>query len=126
MVTLQYNPFTPEVHANPYPVYHRLRTEDPVHWSGLLEAWILTRYEDVVFVLTDSRFSADRRQARNRFAEMAQQSKSAGTVVHPEDQLEVRHADGGKRDLRTEIKQKPGVSITSDFFPSLRTDRICR
>jgi len=69
VVTLQYNPFIPEVHANPYPMYARLRAEDPVHWSPLMEAWVLTRYDDVVAVLTDSRFSADRRQARNRFAE---------------------------------------------------------
>src|SRR3990170_2844589 len=73
MVTTQYNPFAPGVHANPYPVYHRLRAEDPVHWSALMEAWIITRYEDVAFVLTDPRFSADRRQARNRFAQMAEQ-----------------------------------------------------
>jgi cytochrome P450 len=69
MVTVQYNPFIPEVHANPYPMYARLRAEDPVHWSALMEAWVLTRYDDVAAVLTDSRFSADRRQARNRFAE---------------------------------------------------------
>ena len=69
MVTLQYNPFIPEVHANPYPMYARLRAEDPVHWSPLMEAWVLTRYDDVAAVLTDSRFSADRRRARNRFAE---------------------------------------------------------
>ena len=69
MVTVQYNPFIPEVHANPYPMYARLRAEDPIHWSPLMEAWVLTRYDDVVAVLTDSRFSADRRQARNRFAE---------------------------------------------------------
>ena len=69
MVTVQYNPFVPEVHANPYPVYRRLRAEDPVHWSALMEAWVLTRYDDVVAVLTDRRFSADRRQAQNRFAQ---------------------------------------------------------
>lgn len=69
MVTVQYNPFIPDVHANPYPMYARLRAEDPVHWSALMEAWVLTRYDDVAAVLTDSRFSADRRQARNRFAE---------------------------------------------------------
>ncbi len=69
MVTVQYNPFVPEVHANPYPVYRRLRAEDPVHWSALMEAWVLTRYNDVVAVLTDRRFSADRRQAQNRFAQ---------------------------------------------------------
>jgi cytochrome P450 len=72
MVTVQYNPFIPEVHANPYPMYHRLRSEDPVHWSELMDAWILTRYRDAVAVLTDPRFSADRREARNRFAQEAQ------------------------------------------------------
>ncbi len=69
MVAVQYNPFIPDVHANPYPMYARLRAEDPIHWSPLMEAWVLTRYDDVAAVLTDSRFSADRRQARNRFAE---------------------------------------------------------
>ena len=71
MVTTQYNPFIPEVHANPYPMYVRLREEDPVHWSALMEAWVLTRYADIVAVLTDSRFSANRRQAQNRFAQEA-------------------------------------------------------
>jgi len=79
MVTVQYNPFIPEVHANPYPMYARLRAEDPIHWSALMEAWVLTRYDDVVAVLTDSRFSADRRQARNRFAdEIARREEEFG------------------------------------------------
>jgi len=79
MVTVQYNPFIPEVHANPYPMYARLRAEDPIHWSPLMEAWVLTRYDDVVAVLTDSRFSADRRQARNRFAdEIARREEEFG------------------------------------------------
>ena len=72
MVTTQYNPFIPEVHANPYPMYVSLRAEDPVQWSELMETWVLTRYDDIVAVLADSRFSADRRQAQNRFAQQAQ------------------------------------------------------
>ena len=79
MVTVQYNPFIPDVHANPYPMYARLRAEDPIHWSPLMEAWVLTRYDDVAAVLTDSRFSADRRQARNRFAdEIAKREEEFG------------------------------------------------
>lgn len=48
----------PEVLADPYPLYHRLRSEDPVHWDSFLHAWVVTRYEDVLTVL--HRFSADR------------------------------------------------------------------
>src|SRR5205807_9847326 len=53
-----YRLLDPQVLANPYPLYHRLRTEDPVHWDPFLHAWVVTRYSDVVRVLHD--FSADR------------------------------------------------------------------
>jgi cytochrome P450 len=53
-----YHLLDPEVLANPYPLYHRLRSHDPVHWDPYLHAWIVTRYEDVITVL--QRYSADR------------------------------------------------------------------
>jgi len=53
-----YHLLDPEVLANPYPLYDRLRIEDPVHWDPFLHAWVVTRYADVVRVLHD--FSADR------------------------------------------------------------------
>lgn len=48
----------PEILGNPYPLYHRLRAESPVHWDPLLRVWVVTRYEDVIRVLRD--FSAER------------------------------------------------------------------
>src|SRR5690349_4758247 len=48
-----YRLLDPEVLANPYPLYHRLRTEDPVHWDPFLHAWVVTRYHDVVRVLRE-------------------------------------------------------------------------
>ncbi len=50
-----FNPMAPEFLADPYPTYHRLRAEDPVHQSPL-GFWVLTRYEDVSAVLRDPRF----------------------------------------------------------------------
>jgi len=46
-----YHLLDPAVLANPYPLFHRLRTEDPVHWDPFLHAWVVTRYKDVVTVL---------------------------------------------------------------------------
>ena len=53
-----YHLLDPGVLANPYPLYHQLRSEDPVHWDPFLHAWIVTRYDDVVHVL--HHFSAQR------------------------------------------------------------------
>ena len=55
---LEFNPFLPEFHANPYPFYHRLRAADPVHRTPM-GLWVLTRYDDVVSVLRDPRFGRE-------------------------------------------------------------------
>ena len=55
----------PAVMANPYPLYARLREQDPVHWDPFLQAWVVSRYADAVTVL--QRFSADRAPAPEVF-----------------------------------------------------------
>jgi len=63
-----YHLLDPEVLADPYPLYQRLRTEDPVHWDPFLHAWVVTRYDDVVRVLLD--FSALRTPTPQQLADM--------------------------------------------------------
>lgn len=53
-----YHLLDPAVLANPYPLYQRLRSEDPVHWDPFLHAWVVTRYAEVITVF--QRFSAKR------------------------------------------------------------------
>ena len=53
-----YHLLDPEVLANPYPLFRRLRSEDPVHWDAFLHTWVVTRYVDVLEVLHN--FSAER------------------------------------------------------------------
>lgn len=48
----------PDVHADPYPFYRRLREQAPVVWDPFMHTWIVTRYDDVLEVL--HHFSADR------------------------------------------------------------------
>ncbi len=52
---------SPQFKANPYPFYARLRAEAPVYRTTLLnrQAWLVTRYDDVLLVLKDERFAKD-------------------------------------------------------------------
>lgn len=54
---------SPAFKANPYPFYARLRAEEPVYRVTLpdkREAWLVTRYDDVVAVLKDEHIGKDR------------------------------------------------------------------
>ena len=52
---VSYNLLSRETRTNPYDLYDELRSKDPVHRMRLLDAWLLTRYEDVDAVLRDHR-----------------------------------------------------------------------
>ena len=58
MSDVTFNPMDPAFVADPYPTYHRLRAEDPVHQSPL-GFWVLSRYEDVAASLRDPRFAKE-------------------------------------------------------------------
>ena len=59
-MNLSYSPNDPAVLADPFPLYGRMRDEDPAHWSPRLKAWVLTRYDDVKRVCLDPGMSSDR------------------------------------------------------------------
>lgn len=45
---------------NPYPTYAYLREHEPVHWNPMFNCFMLSRYDDVHMVFSDSRhFSSD-------------------------------------------------------------------
>ncbi|BAZ48321.1 cytochrome P450 like protein [Nostoc sp. NIES-4103] len=49
--TLKFNLFDPKVRINPYPTYHHLRSESPVHRYFVGGDWLVSRYADVKAVL---------------------------------------------------------------------------
>jgi cytochrome P450 len=57
---LDYLPNNPAFLADPFPLYRRLRDEDPAHWSPRLKAWVVTRYDDVKKICLDTTMSSDR------------------------------------------------------------------
>jgi cytochrome P450 len=55
-----YEPFSDAVREDPYPYYAALRAEAPVYWAEEAEAWCVSRYDDVQFILRNPElFSSD-------------------------------------------------------------------
>lgn len=82
-----FDPANPELRNDPYPIYHRYRAADPIHWgisglAGYRGAWYVFRYNDAISVLRDSRFGKARRQVK--FAAMDKPEQPQATVPVPE------------------------------------------
>jgi len=54
--SVTFNPLDLEFVNDPYPIYARLREQDPVHRSPM-GIWVITRYSDVLAALRDPRLS---------------------------------------------------------------------
>jgi len=52
---MNYNPLSPAVQDNPYPYYAELRDKAPVAWIEPIQAWAVSRYADVDFILRNPR-----------------------------------------------------------------------
>jgi cytochrome P450 len=52
-VTLRFDPYDPALHADPYPVYRRLRDEHPVHYEPSRDFFTFSRHDDVREALDD-------------------------------------------------------------------------
>ena len=96
----RFDPFSPEIDADPFPAYRRLRDEFPCFWSEEANAWILSRFADIVAALNDwPRYSSTK---GNNVAELPNRAGATlGTTDPPRhDQLRalIQYAFG-KRNL---------------------------
>jgi len=54
MTALAYVPFGRDTWRDPFPLYRRLRDEDPVHWSEAGGCFVLSRFDDVFTAARDT------------------------------------------------------------------------
>jgi len=107
-----YHLLDPEVLADPYPLYRRLREEDPVHWDPYLHAWVVTRYEDVVSVL--HRFRAARTPAPERLDELGMSALTPIAAVMVRQMLFLDQPQHGR------VRRLASVAFTPRRIADLR------
>src|SRR5262245_44147480 len=72
-----FNPQRPALRVDPYPFYHWLREKDPIHRSYPAGGWVLSRYDDILSILSDRAFSSDERNWQ-RYGRQAAREQRAG------------------------------------------------
>lgn len=87
----EFNPLDPAFIRSPYQQYAALRDTDWVHWSELLQGWVITRYDDVAAVLRDPTMSSDIRKATPtpvtelEIEGLEGRDRAKETIVHMDD-----------------------------------------
>jgi cytochrome P450 len=91
-----FNPLSPDFLRDPYPTYHRLRLDDPMHRSPL-GITMASRHADVAYILRDARFGKDlagrirRREGDKALEEPAYQSMLRWMIFqNPPDHTRLR------------------------------------
>ncbi len=111
--------FDPRGSANqedPYPQYRRLRELDPIHRSPLVPGYVLTRYEDVLDALSDTRLSSDERNWK-RYPMIAARRRNMG--------LPEPYTDGGTGMLRIDPPDHTRLrSLVSRAFTPRSIERM--
>jgi len=106
-----YQLLDPDVLADPYPLYRRLRESDPVAWDPFLHAWVVTNYAGVLTVL--HKFSADRTQTPEQLAAMGLKS------LEPVAEVMVRQMLFMDAPAHTRLR-----GLCSSAFTSRRVDHL--
>ncbi len=63
---MQYALDSPEFLANPYPIFDKMRRNDPIFWNAENNYWILTRYADIASQTQNDQLSSNRIGAHSR------------------------------------------------------------
>ncbi len=122
-----FDPRAPELRANPYPLLHELRATDPVHWSPLLAAWLLSRYHDVQLLFQQPGLSKDFRKAPPGPLGGRDATSPAGTrtmlVLDPPDHTRLRSLVSKAFTPRSVEALRPRIQTIADaLLDAVRTD----
>ncbi len=77
-----FDPYNPQFIENPYPVYHRLRSETPIFFHEGWNLWFFTTYEDISTLLGDKRLGRTMDHVLSS-GDVAQKRKAAQWHKHP-------------------------------------------
>lgn len=112
-----------EIMEDPYPVYRRLRREEPVHWSETWSAWVVSRYDDVLESLVDVANLSNVNRQEALFSELsAPERKQVEYLIHYFGQVDVIGSDPPEHDrLRSLVNKSFAARAVTSLRPRIET-----
>ena len=74
--SLNFDPLSPVQLEDPYPIYARLRAEEPIHYEEKFDLWIISRHDDVEAVAMDPSTFSSQNAVRSSIAVPAPEVKA--------------------------------------------------
>ena len=112
--------------ADPYPLLHRLRKEDPVYWSDAIGGWLLTSYDDILASFKDTAHFSNENRLGKAVAYLASEKRAdfkpfiehwaTKSLLHsdPPDHTRMRAVVTGEFTAKVVERMKPGIKETVD------------
>jgi cytochrome P450 len=118
---VDYNPLLPEVQNNPYPYYVELRNKAPVAWIEPMQAWAVSRYADVDFILRNPRLFSSALWNETASGDLVAVPEAPGLLsMDPPDHTRMRKLANKGFTPRLIRAMEPRVqAITQDLLKSL-------
>jgi cytochrome P450 len=117
----------PQLRADPYPFYRRMRETAPVYWSASLDAWFVTSFPGIQAVTRDPRWSHSRSSSMHFVA--AQQGYAQQMLgrmilfIDPPQHTKLRALITNTFSVRTSERQRPLIRSKIDDAVTTMIDR---
>jgi cytochrome P450 len=135
---LQFEPFDAASWRRPWPLYRRLRDQDPVHWSARVGCYVLSRFDDVFRAArdTDTFSSAQGLTFQNEIEELGlaptivmmdppEHTRYRRLVSKGFTPRQVQEVEPAIRQFATERIAEMRAQRTSDFIEGLARPLAC-
>ena len=118
-MVMMLNPFMAAFRSDPYPAYRALREADRVMWQEMMQAWLVTGYDEVQSILKDhAHFSSERQRASNRLIAQLMEQQDSGVMRRTATMLSVDPPDHTR--LRTLVNKAFTPRVVERMRPHIQ------
>lgn len=110
-----FNLLNPDILSDPYPFYHQLQADVPVHWDEYVKAWVCTSYATIVSALHHPDLSAERLLSMEGLVSLGLQDMVPIYAVLERQLLFIDHPD------HTRLRSLMNKAFTAKRAEAMRT-----